>query len=86
MDDLKRKRRERLLKSSEQRNDRWQQFVESFGLQKPGISPWDASLLDYQYTGASHGEKCIIAFLLNVWNSDYEWSCGKFDAVDAMSV
>ena len=52
---------------------RWRKLVESYGISKPGASPWDAALLDDNFSGASHGEKCTIKFLLNLWNADYDW-------------
>lgn len=66
--------------------ERFFALAESFQLDKPGASPWDADLLDASYAGASHGEKVTIAFLLNVWNPGHEWKCGKFDLIDAISV
>lgn len=62
---------------------RWQRLVDSFGLSKPGTNPWDAEELDRQFHGASHGEKCVIKFLLNLWNGSYDWDCGEFDFFDA---
>ena len=66
--------------------DDWQNLVDKFGLNKQGAKPWDALVLEKNYAGASHGEKCIIAFLLNVWDPGGNWSCGKFDAIDALAV
>ena len=65
---------------------RWQELVRNFGLDKPGVEPWDAELLDGSFAGASHGEKCVIRFLLNVWNPAESWSCGPFDVLGALSV
>lgn len=65
---------------------RWQSFVDQFCLRKPGADPWDALKLDKSYQGASHGEKCTISFLLNVWSPGDDWSCGKFDLMDAIGV
>jgi len=62
---------------------RWSRLVASFRLRKTGAEPWDASTLDESFSGASHGEKCTIRFLLNLWNADCDWSCGPFDFFDA---
>ena len=67
-------------------DDRWQSFVDSFGLVKSGVAPWDARVLGANYSGASHGERCTIAFLLNVWDANGDWPCGTFDVIDALSV
>ena len=64
--------------------ERFFALAESFALQKPGASPWDADLLDANFAGASHGEKVTISFLLNVWNPGEEWKCGEFDLIDAI--
>lgn len=63
---------------------RWQRVVDRFGLTKAGAKPWDAKLLESSCHGASHGERLTIAFLLNVWDPSGEWSCGKFDCIDAL--
>lgn len=65
---------------------RWITLVRQFGLQKTGADPWDAPTLDVQSSGASHGEKFVIQFLLRVWDPGHEWSCGKFDVLEALSV
>ncbi len=66
-------------------SEKWQRLVDSFGIKKPGTNPWDAELLDQQMQGASHGEKCTIQFLLNLWNAGHQWQCGQFDFFDAIS-
>ena len=66
-------------------SEKWQRLVDAFGLKKSGASSWDAKQLDQHFLGASHGEKCTMKFLLNLWNSSDEWQCGKFDLFDAMS-
>ena len=65
---------------------RWQPFVDTFDLKKPGASPWDVDRLAASYAGASHGEKCVIQFLLNLWDAGGGWECGKFDVIEAYSV
>ena len=65
---------------------RWQALVDQFNLKKNGVDPWNAIELDRSFNGASHGEKCTIAFLLNVWSPGDKWNCGKFDMIDAMGV
>lgn len=65
--------------------NRWQQLASSFALTKPGLDPWDAELLDAQCAGAGHGEQCVIRFLLNLWNAECEWTCGRFDLFDALA-
>jgi hypothetical protein len=68
------------------RDARWQSLVDQFNLKKPGVDPWDAVQLSQSFKGASHGERCSISFLLNVWSPSEEWDCGKFDLIDAMGV
>ena len=65
---------------------RWQQLVDQFGVSKAGMKPWDAKRLESAFEGSSHGERCVIQFLLNVWDPGNAWACGKFDAIDAVSV
>ncbi len=65
---------------------RWQQIVDRFELTKDGAKPWDAKTLDANFSGASHGEKCTICFLLNVWAPGGTWQCGSFDFIDAFRV
>jgi hypothetical protein len=62
---------------------RWQTLVDLFGLAKQGTRPWDADTLAENFKGASHGEMCTIRFLLNVWDPGRNWSCGKFDVIEA---
>jgi hypothetical protein len=54
----------------------------------PGISSWHAERLDkWAASGkASHGEACTAKFILAVWDSDFDWQCGKFDLIDAFRV
>lgn len=66
--------------------ERFQNLVNQFGLNKSGANPFDAQQLDDNYSGASHGEKVTIAFLLNVWNPGHKWKSGKFDVMDALGV
>ena len=63
---------------------RWQELVDRFELAKTGANPWDAKKLEASVHGASHGEKCSIQFLLNVWSPRDEWECGEFDFIDAI--
>ena len=65
---------------------RWQALVDSFQLPKKGVDPWDALELAEKFTGASHGERCVIQFLLNLWDAGGNWECGKFDVIEAYSV
>jgi len=65
---------------------RWQALVDSFQLRKPGTDPWDALTLAANFNGASHGERCVIQFLLNLWDASGNWDCGKFDVIEAYSV
>ena len=67
----------------DRRNARWQSLVDLFKLTKPGVDPWDAGVLAENFAGASHGEKCTIKFLLNVWNPGGGWDCGPFDLIEA---
>ena len=62
---------------------RWQALVDRFQLPKKGVAPWDAMELAQQFTGASHGERCVIQFLLNVWDPGGAWECGKCDVIEA---
>lgn len=64
---------------------RWQELVNSFGLQKPGTSSWDATRLERNFPIASHGEQCVIQFLLNLWDPREKWACGPFDVFDALA-
>ncbi len=68
------------------KQQKWQAFVNTFGISKPGANPWDSRLLDDNFAGASAGERFAIQFLLNVWNSDQDWKCGPFDSLDALAV
>ena len=68
------------------RDARWQSLVDQFNLKKAGVDPWDALALDKSFHEASHGERCSIAFLLNVWSPNDTWECGKFDLIDAFGV
>lgn len=63
-------------------------LVAEFSLKKSGGSPtdWDAAILDAQYQGASHGEKCTIQFLVNLWDPNFQWRCGTFDFFEAWNV
>lgn len=65
--------------------DKWNQLVNSFGLTVPGLDPWDAIALAGNFHGASHGEKCTIQFLLNLWNGGHDWQCGAFDVFEALA-
>lgn len=54
---------------------------------KPGVRPWDPLKLNrWGKSGASHGEKCAVRFILSVWNPYHRWTIGKFDFQDAMGV
>jgi hypothetical protein len=70
----------------EQNLERWEKLVERFKPGLPEVLPWDARRLEARYSGASHGQKCIIQFLLNVWNPDAEWACGRFDVIEAIRI
>lgn len=48
--------------------------------------PWDAATLEKTFAGKSHGEKCVIQFLLNLWDRSEEWSCGRFDLFEAYGI
>ena len=61
-------------------------LVSRFALQKEGSEPWNADVLDAECAAASHGEQCVIRFLLYVWNPAEPWKCGPFDFFDAISV
>ena len=67
--------------------DRWNALVAAFEMDYlPGMFPWDAAKLESSFAGASHGEKCTIQFLLNLWDHSGEWTCGKFDLFEAFGV
>ena len=65
---------------------RWQALVDSFAISKRGVAPWDALELAENSSGASHGERCMIQFLLNLWDPGGNWPCGKFDVIEAYGV
>ena len=65
---------------------RWQALVDAFAIHKSGTDPWDALIFAENFAGASHGERCVIQFLLNLWDAGGDWSCGKFDVIEAYSV
>lgn len=60
----------------------WASLVESFDLRLPET----ADELLARSTGASHGEKITIQFLLSIWNPSTKWSCGPFDLHEALKV
>jgi hypothetical protein len=57
-------------------------------IDKPGVSPWDATSLDSWASSGipSHGELVTARFLLAVWNPNENWTSGRFDVMDALSV
>lgn len=69
-----------------ERQGDWQALVDSFGLHMLGTDPWDAELLEGNFEGASHGERCVIQFLLNVRDPSGKWRCGSFDVLEALTV
>ena len=63
---------------------RWEALVAAFDMDYlEGMNPWNADKLDQAFAGKSHGEKCVIRFLLNLWNGTEEWECGRFDLFEA---
>jgi len=68
--------------------DPWKALVEAFEMAYlPGMDPWEpVKLVEEAFPGASHGEKCTIRFLVNLWNAADEWSCGTFDLFDAYGI
>jgi len=53
----------------------------------PGVDPWDPQALDRWAVGpASHGERVAASFLLAVWDSSTDWTCGRFDLMEALNV
>lgn len=66
---------------------RWESLVAAFELEYlEGMQPWDANKLEKSFAAKSHGEKCVIQFLLNLWDRGTEWSCGPFDVLEAFGV
>lgn len=50
-------------------------------------SEWRPDDLDtWAVSGASHGEKLAVQFVLSVWNQWEEWKCGRFDVIEAYGV
>ena len=49
-----------------------------------GLSPWEPHPFAAWAGGPVPGHAA--RFILAVWNSDADWPCGKFDAVEALSV
>jgi hypothetical protein len=67
--------------------NRWETLIAAFDMEYlPGMNPWDADQLDETFAGRSHGEKCVIQFLLNLWDGGVEWKCGRFDLFDAFGI
>jgi hypothetical protein len=87
MDDLERKRHERLFKSRSWKVDAWQKLVESFGIGKPGTSPWNANLLDDQYDGANRARAVVVALRILLASEELRVVCDpnehKFSLSDA---
>jgi hypothetical protein len=71
--------------------ERMSRLAESFpcmrGGRVAGVRPWSATTLATA-SGLSHGEHCVVQFLLSVWNPSplAEWKCGRFDVQDALGV
>ena len=53
-----------------------------------GIRPWNALTFNLWAAegGLSHGELCTARFLLSVWDTDGNWSAGKFCIMEALRV
>lgn len=53
-----------------------------------GVNLWDANTFDRwaAETPISHGELVTARFLLAVWDSNHQWRCGRFDAMEALQV
>lgn len=52
-----------------------------------GVAPWDPEAFDEWACGPepSSGGFHAARFVLNVWNMNVEWGCGKFDLMRAMN-
>ncbi len=52
-----------------------------------GVKPWDALELDRWGSGSrSHGERVTAQLLLSVWDSSTEWTCGRFNLMEALRI
>src|SRR4051812_22080942 len=52
-----------------------------------GVSSWEALELDRWAAGpVSTGERITAQFLLAVWDPSNEWTCGRFDVMEALRV
>jgi hypothetical protein len=66
---------------------RWEALVAAFDMDYlEGMIPWNADKLDQSFAGRSHGEKCVIRFLLNLWDRQEKWECGRFDLFEALRI
>ena len=62
----------------------WQRFVDRFKLDLPGSSPWNAQDINGSFPDANEQDRHSIQFLLNVWDPDNTWPCGRCDLMSAM--
>jgi hypothetical protein len=66
---------------------RWEGLVAAFDMDYlEGMNPWNADKLEKAFAAKSHGEKCVIQFLLNLWDYREEWDCGRFDLFEAYGI
>lgn len=64
--------------------DRWKGLIAAFDMDYlEGLNPWNAEKVEKAFAGRSHGEKCVIQFLLNLWDNKMDWECGAFDLFEA---
>ena len=49
----------------------------------PAVIEWNPDALAKWYAVASSGERLAVQFVLGVWNQYEEWSCGRFDVIEA---
>ena len=67
--------------------DRWTALIAAFEMDYlEGMKPWNADNLEKAFAGRSHGEKCVIQFLLNLWDFRIDWACGRFDLFEAYGI
>jgi hypothetical protein len=67
--------------------NRWEALVSAFEMDYiDGMAPWNASKLDKAFAAKTHGEKCVIRFLLNLWDRQEKWECGRFDLFEALRI
>lgn len=52
-----------------------------------GVDPFDAAFLARSCRGWSHGEVCVVQFLVTLYDPGAEdWPCGRFDVMEALAV